>query len=102
VFRRFVLMLAACTLMAVGLPASAQAAALELVDGHGDMWKGPMGNPTRAPGQDHGDIGRVRVTHAAHQVRVRIDVAEVDRSGAAGLRERAHNLEATPDRSSWA
>lgn len=80
--RSFVSLVLLSLMLTVGMPATAHATTIALVDERADMWQDPLGDSTRAPQQRHGDIRRATITHTERFVRVRIKVAELRRVGA--------------------
>ena len=67
--------------LTIAVPAMAQAAALTLVDGAGDMWEWSADTETRAPRQHRTDINRVTLHHTTGAIQVRSDFAELQRAG---------------------
>jgi hypothetical protein len=81
--RRLVVLTVASTCLAVGVPLTAHAATLNLVDARGDVYRETNAGYRPAPAQRRIDITRTRIRHTDRALVVRTSVLELRREGRA-------------------
>jgi hypothetical protein len=81
--RRLVVLTVASTCLAVGVPLTAHAATLNLVDARGDVYRETNAGYRPAPTQRRIDITRTRISHTDRALVVRTSVLELRREGRA-------------------
>jgi hypothetical protein len=81
--RRLVVLTVASACLAVGVPLTAHAATLNLVDARGDVYRETNAGYRPAPAQRRIDITRTRIRHTDRALVVRTSVLELRREGRA-------------------